>query len=261
MSTVQMQLLAVAAGLGLGCVLGLLGGGGGLIAVPLFGALFGWSIDDSGTASMACVLAGSAVAVATQRRTGRLQWRLGISFGLLGFVGAAAGSRLAFHVPDLAQHLGLSTLLVVSGVLMLRKARRLRSGTAVESADVTADFRVTGPVILTATGIGLVVGMFGISGGFLTVPALVAVVGIAVPQATATALIVVMINSIVALAARAQHIEHTGTTLVLAAATAAGAVVGALLSRRASAIMLATGFGSLMIAIAVWELFAAAQLA
>ena len=65
------MLIAVSCGLALGAVLGLLGGGGGLIAVPLFGAVFGWTIDHSGTASMACVLTGSAVAVATQSRTGR----------------------------------------------------------------------------------------------------------------------------------------------------------------------------------------------
>jgi len=258
---VQMQLVAVAAGLALGCVLGLLGGGGGLIAVPMFGALFGWTIDDSGTASMACVLAGSAVAVATQRKTGLLQWRLGIGFGLLGFIGAAGGSRLAFHVPDLAQHLGLASLLVVSGVLMLRKAQRLRAGTALGGDPSKVGLRVSGSVILTATGIGLVVGMFGISGGFLTVPALVSVIGLAVPQATATALIVVMFNSIVALGARVQHIDHVGATVLLAAATAAGAVIGALLSRRTSALMLATSFGMLMLGIALWELSAAIRMA
>lgn len=255
------ELLAVIAGLGLGCVLGLLGGGGGLIAVPLFGALFGWTIDDSGTASMACVLAGSAVAVATQRNTGRLQWRLGIIFGLLGVLGAVSGSRLAFLVPDIAQHIGLAVLLVVSGVLMLRKAQRLRVGTSTPLSEHSVAFRITGRVLLTATGIGMVVGMFGISGGFLTVPVLVSVIGVAVPQATATALIVVMINSVVALSARVQHIDHVPTVFLLSLATALGAALGALASRRTSALVLATSFGILMIGIALWELSAAIRLA
>lgn len=250
-------LLAIAAGCALGVVLGLLGGGGGLIAVPLFGALFGWTIDDSGTASMACVLIGSGVAVATQRRTGRLRWQLGVIFGLLGAGGAVTGSLLAFHVPDLVQHVGLASLLVVSGTLMLRKARRLRAGGPPVPAATRTRMNVTPRVVVAASGIGFVVGMFGISGGFLTVPALVTLIGITVPEATATALIVVMINAVVALTARSNHIEHTDTVGLLAAATAAGAVLGAFLSRRMSAVALAAAFGGLMFCIAAWEVSAA----
>lgn len=254
------SLTAVLAGLTLGCVLGLLGGGGGLIAVPLFGALFGWSIDDSGTASMACMLTGSAVAVVTQRSTGRVRWRTGIAFGVLGFAGAVIGSRLAFSVPDLVQHSGLACLLVVSGFLMVRKARRLRGRISAPGLNESAELAFSVRTIGVATAIGFVVGMFGISGGFLTVPALVTVVGVAVPEATATALIVVMINSVVALSARAGHVDHVNITAVLAGSTGLGAVIGALWSRRLSAATLAMAFGVLMYGIAAWEFHAAVQL-
>jgi len=246
--------MAIPAGMLLGAVLGLLGGGGGLIAVPLFGAIFGWSIDDSGTASMACVLTGSAIAVIAQRASGRVRWRVGVTYGVLGVVGAIAGSLLAFKVPDVFQHVGLAGLLIVSGVLMLRKASRLRRIGPTPVA-VTEDLvRIDVRLIAAATGIGLVVGMFGISGGFLTVPALVTLVGLSVPEATATALVVVMINSFVAISARGRHIEHVAPTVVLAISTAIGAIAGVALSRRSSAVLLATAFGSLMLAIAAWEL-------
>lgn len=247
-------LLTLPAGLALGAVLGLLGGGGGLIAVPLFGALFGWTIDDAGTASMACVLTGSAVALAGHRGANRLRVRVGITYGVLGTAGAIAGSLAAFKVPNLVQHIGLSALLVTSGMLMLRKAHRLRSPGSAAARATGLDTGVRPAVAAVATGIGAVVGLFGISGGFLTVPALVAVAGLAVPEATATALLVVMINSTTALAARASHMTHLPTVAALAAATAAGALLGARYSRRVSAFGLAAGFGSLMLAIAVWEL-------
>ena len=251
--------LAIPAGIALGAVLGLLGGGGGLIAVPLFGAIFGWTIDDAGTASMACVLTGSAAALLGYRGANRVQVKVGVVYGVLGTVGAVGGSLAAFSVPNVIQHVGLAALLITSGLLMLRKARNLRRPAALLRETAHPAARVRPAVALVATGIGAVVGLFGISGGFLTVPALVAVARIAVPQATATALLVVMINSTTALSARATHITHVSTVLLLALATGIGALIGARLSKRASAFGLAAGFGSLMMLIAAWEIHQATQ--
>lgn len=248
--------IAIACGFGLGAVLGLLGGGGGLIAVPLFGAVFGWGIDQSGTASMACVLTGSAVAVATQARSGRLRLRIGVTFGLIGTMSAIIGSRAAFAIPDIAQHAGLAALLVVSALLMLRKAAALRASAAGDplAPRVHADsVAITPRIAFSASIIGFIVGVFGISGGFLTVPVLTTLIGLSVTEAAATALVVVMINSIAAFAARTGTVQHLPTIGVLACATGLGAIAGALASRRTSALVLATAFGLLMLAIAGWE--------
>lgn len=222
--------------------------------MPLFGALFGWTIDDAGTASMACVLTGSAIALAGYRGTQRINVKVGLTYGLLGTGGAVVGSLAAFDVPNLAQHVGLSALLVTSGVLMLRKAQRLRhpATTVMQPAQMSA--RIRPAVAVVATGIGAVVGLFGISGGFLTVPALVTVAGLAVPEATATALLVVMVNSVTALSARSAHITHVETVVQLALATGIGALIGARLSKHVSAFGLAAAFGCLMLTIAAWEL-------
>ena len=246
-------ILATACGLGLGGILGLLGGGGGLIAVPLFAAVFGWSIDQSGTASLVCVLIGSAVAVLTHVRTGRLRIRESVVFGLTGTAAAVIGSLTAFAIPDVIQHAVLASLLVVAGILMLAKARRLRHGVAgdVTAADGQRPIRLAS--VAAALGIGFIVGVIGISGGFLTVPAFTALLGMAVPQASASALIVVMMNSAAALAARASRIDTGQVIAILAGSTAIGAVIGARLARRTSPVMLASMFGSLMLAIAAWE--------
>ncbi|MEY5145374.1 MAG: hypothetical protein RL745_743 [Actinomycetota bacterium] len=247
-------LIATSCGLGLGCVLGLLGGGGGLIAVPLFAAVFGWSIDKSGTASLVCVFIGSAVAVATHLRTGRLRIRESVMFGLIGTAAAVAGSLAAFAIPDVIQHAVLASLLVTAGALMFSKARRLRRGdTSGDHSEAPRRLAFRTPIVLSALGIGFVVGVLGISGGFLTVPAFTALLGMTVPQASASALLVVMINTAAALAARAGRIEAGQLISVLAAATAIGAIAGARLARRTSAVMLAVLFGSLILAIAAWE--------
>ena len=246
-------LLAISCGLGLGCILGLLGGGGGLIAVPLFAAVFGWSFDQSGNASLACVFAGSAMAVITHARSGRLRIRESVIFGLVGTVAAIGGSLAAFAIPDVVQHAVLTCLLILAGSLMWKRAWQVRRGNT-QGGSPSQSLNVLGVTSLSAAvGIGFIVGVLGISGGFLTVPAFTTVVGMSVPQASASALIVVLINSAAALTARVSRFESGDIIALLAGSTAIGAVIGARLARRTSAVMLASMFGSLMFAIALWE--------
>lgn len=245
--------IAIACGLGLGAILGLLGGGGGLVAVPLFAAVFGWTIDRSGTASLVCVFVGSAVAVITHFRTGRLRMRESFVFGSIGTAAAVTGSLVAYAIPDVIQHAGLTCLLITAGMLMLNKARRLKQSPRSAESTSHPSLPIRPVTVVAALAIGFVVGVLGISGGFLTVPAFTTLLAMTVPQASASALIVVMINTAAALAARAGRIDSGVLLLTLALTTALGAVIGARLARRTSAIMLATLFGSLMFVIAVWE--------
>jgi uncharacterized membrane protein YfcA len=107
--------------------------------------------------------------------------------------------------------------------------------------------------IVLATSIGLVTGFFGVGGGFLVVPALVAAMKIPVHRATATGLVVIAINSAVALTVRHTVAPAWSLTLTMAAATAVFCIVGALLSRRISGWVLSAGFGALIVAVAIYS--------
>lgn len=266
------------AGAVLGTVIGMLGGGGGVLAVPLLVAL-GEPVLSASTISLVVVGTGAAAALVPHSRAQRVDWRIGLVFGALGSVGAVVGARLSTVVPPDVLLLGFAVLVLLGAGTMLRAGHtaRLLHGLRAEAAvldedlldrqsaaaglpprDETADVRTTAApmigvrVVLLASGVGLVTGLFGVGAGFVVVPALVAALHVPIKRATATALVVIVMNSAVALVARHDQLRDVGDALRLAAVTAVFAVVGAVLSRRVPAWVLSSAFGSLMVLVAVY---------
>jgi uncharacterized membrane protein YfcA len=277
------DVVLVALGAVLGFVIGMLGGGGGIVAVPLLVAA-GETVLSASTMSLVVVGVGAAAALVPHARAGRVDWPIGLTFGALGAVGAVIGALLAGHIPAGWVLGGLAALLLIGAVTMLRAGRTarreahdeehratmhdaasdslLRDGPHLHGpAIVEAVRRTASPrTIALASGVGLVTGIFGVGAGFIVVPALVAAMRVPIKKATATALVVIVINSTVAFAARAGNLRDVHATLVLAALTAAFAVIGALVSRRVPAWILSTAFGTLMLAVATYTLVKAASL-
>jgi len=273
------DLVLVAVGAVLGLVIGMLGGGGGILAVPLLvGA--GEPVLSASTMSLVVVGVGAAAALVPHSRAGRVDWPIGLTFGALGVLGAVVGARVAGSIPADWLLGGFAVLLVVGAFTMLRAGRvarresldveHLRSSHDPDVARVLLDSpHVHGPsdqlvdavrrtasprTILLATGVGLVTGVFGVGAGFVVVPALVAAMHVPIKKATATALVVIVMNSAVAFVARAGNLRDVHATLVLAAMTAVFAVVGALVSRRVPGWTLSTTFGVLMVAVALFTI-------
>jgi uncharacterized membrane protein YfcA len=263
----------VAVGAALGLVLGMLGGGGGILAVPALVAL-GEPVLVASTMSLVIVGTGAAAAMVPHHRAGRIDWNVGLTFGALGSVGAVIGARAAQAASAAVLLGGLTVMLLVGAYAMLRAARSARHAAitpdpalVVMAGGATAPSLTLGraaqaePVqgrtsrgrILTlATGVGLVTGFFGVGAGFVVVPALVSAMRVPIKRATATALVVIVINSAVALVVRQGSLGPPAQTVALAAATAVFAVVGALVSHRIPGWLLSAAFGALMAAVAVF---------
>jgi hypothetical protein len=116
-------LLAAAVGLLLGTALGVFGGGGGILAVPLLVGLLGMDIDQAATASLVIVLFGALGGLVSHHRAGRVRWRAGLAFGAASVVGSLAGATLATRVADWIKLGSFAVLMVVAGIAMLRNAR------------------------------------------------------------------------------------------------------------------------------------------
>lgn len=239
-------LLALAVGLVLGTVLGLLGGGGGILAVPLLLAL-GLPYAAATTTSLVVVFIGAIAGLTTHGRSGRVDWTVGTIFGLVGSAGAVLGSRASTVVDDRLQMAGFVVLLLVAAWAMLRK-----KPSAAEDDGRPATLR-WGRVVLLATGVGLITGFFGVGGGFIAVPALVLAVGLPMRRASATALLVIAINTFVAFLAHGVGGLDVRLTVVVAAATAVGAVAGAIAQSRVNAASLQRAFGVLLVVVAAYE--------
>jgi uncharacterized protein len=244
---------ALIVGIALGLILGLLGGGGGLVAVPILMTFFAMSFDIASTASLVVIGVGSIVALVPHHRAKRVDWRTGILFGAVGTLGAVAAARAAFWVDDRIQQFAFAALLVIAGSIMVRgavRAHRARS----QGVDITIASQQLRPrrLIPLATGVGLTTGMFGVGGGFITVPALVAAVSMPIKRATATALVVIVINAAAALAARFSALPESSVLVPLLVGSGLGAMGGALWSRHLPSWLLSALFGALTLVIAVF---------
>jgi uncharacterized membrane protein YfcA len=275
----------------LGLVLGLLGGGGGVLAVPLLVAI-GLPFLQASTISLVVVGTGAAAALVPHHRARRVDWPVGLTFGALGAVGSILGAWLAARMPTPILLGGLAALLVAGSSAMLSSGLRARAaarsayaGTSPEDAapaapapaedpehllydgpelaertiaiatreqEAPTSTRITPRVVGLASAVGVVTGLFGVGAGFVVVPALVAAMKLPVKRATATALVVIVMNSLVALAVRHSQLTDLRTTLELALITGFFAVVGALLSRRIPGWVLSTTFGALLALVAVY---------
>jgi len=170
--TILQELLAVASGSAVGFVLGLVGGGGLILAVPLLVYVVGVPSPHVAIGTSAIAVAASAAAnLFGHARAQTVKWPCAITFAIAGMIGAAAGAQFGKMVDGTRLLSLFGALMIAIGVLMLRP--RKSSG----NPDVKLTRESMPRMLPLLIGIGLVVGalsgFFGIGGGFLIVPGLI----------------------------------------------------------------------------------------
>ena len=186
------DLLSVLSGSLVGFVLGLVGGGGSIIAVPLLLYVVGIGSTHLAIGTSAIAVSLSAVSnLVNHARKGTVKWPCAVSFSIAGVAGAWTGSTIAMRVPGdqlLALFGGL--MVVVGTVMLLRKD-------AEGNPDVRLNFstaRQLLPVLLAiGFAVGALSGFFGIGGGFLIVPGLMLATGMPISYAIGTSLFAVAV--------------------------------------------------------------------
>ena len=182
--------LAAGSGGVVGLILGLVGGGGSILAVPLLTYVVGVSSPHVAIGTSALAVSVSAAGnLVPQWRVGNVKWRCAAAFSVAGVLGALAGSVAAKAVDGQSLLALFGVVMLVVGGLMLRKRR----------GDGDPEVRLTkanAPVLLPwLLGIGFAVGLFsgffGIGGGFLIVPGLMLATSMPLPMAIGTSLVAV----------------------------------------------------------------------
>jgi uncharacterized protein len=188
----MLNLTAILSGSIVGLILGIVGGGGSIIAVPLLLYIVGIPSAHAAIGTSAVAVAVSAFAnLLTKLRQGLVKWPCVLVFSAAGLLGNFIGSSLALKIDG--QHLlvAFGILMVVVGMVML--LRRDSEG----DPDVKLTFKTARHMLPWLLGVGLSVGalsgFFGIGGGFLIVPGLMLATGMPIANAIATSLVAITI--------------------------------------------------------------------
>ena len=217
-------LLAALGGAIIAMLLGLFGSGGSVLATPWL--LYAVGIADPHVAigkGAAAVALNAGANLALQARAGTVKWPCALSFAGAGLAGSLAGAALAQRVDGTALMGGFALAMLAVGLTMLRPPR--------DAGDpaVRLDAAMTVKLVPAGLVVGLAAGFFGIGGGFLIVPSLMAATGMTLANAAASSLVSVMLFG---LATSATYAAAGRVYVPALLATLAGGLIGILAARR-----------------------------
>lgn len=267
-ATIVGHLLAV----GIGLSLGLIGGGGSILAVPILMYVLGLSPKTAIAMSLVVVGIVSLIGAIPHGQRGNVNVKIAAQFTPFAMVGAWGGSQIAAlpQVSEQAQLLAFATVMVLASLLMIRKGSRPaphpQTPDPTPSSPLPPDPSASPnpiqprsrPVItwlaipLEALGVGVVTGFVGVGGGFLIIPALVLVAGVAMEEAIGTSLVIIAINSVTGFLGYINQVTlDWGLVITFTLAASSGTLLGAYLNRRLQADQLQKGFGYFVLAVAM----------
>ncbi len=224
-----------------GISLGVLGGGGSILMVPILVYVGGMGAHDAIAASLFVVGVTSASGAISHARAGRVRWRTGLTFGAAGLVGAFFGGKLGGHLPGDLLLVAFAVMMVAASVAMIRGRR----------VDETRQ-RTEVPVprtLVTGLLVGLVASIVGAGGGFLVVPALALLGGLPMAVAVGTSLLVIAMNSLGGFAGYLTSVDlDWGLVIAVTVTAVVGSVVGGRLAGRIPEDALRRGFGWFVLA-------------
>ena len=192
----MMLIEGILLGILIGLVLGTIGAGGAILAVPGLIAVMGLSTVAATTSSLVIVGSAAMAGFIPRLKTKTVDVRLGLTFSALGILGTFAGTQLVKIVPESVQ-------IILFAILMFGAAFAMWRGPVSES---NAAIKSQWPLVfVVATAIGVLTGLLGVGGGFLIVPALVLILKVPTKTAAGTSLVAIASTSTIAFLMRFEY--------------------------------------------------------
>lgn len=258
-----MQLIGYIASLLIGISLGLIGGGGSILTMPVMVYLFGVSPVAATSYSLFVVGSASLVGAVQQYKRGWVNVRTALLFAATSVVTVFITRR--FLVPAIPEQLItprgfvvtanwltmvlFALLMVVSSLFMIRNK-------AAESLPATTGKKAgIGNLVLLSSAIGLVTGLLGAGGGFLLIPSLVLLLRLPMKEAIGTSLLVIALNSLIGFTGDLHHLDIDWKLLLTVTTLAMmGIVTGTYLNRKIPSGKLKKAFGWFVLAMGIYIL-------
>jgi len=253
-----MVVLALVLAVFVGLALGLLGGGGSILTLPILQYVVGMEAHAAIAASLFVVGATSLVALVPHARAGRVAWRVGLLFGATSMAGAFFAGRAAKLIPPGVLLVLFAVMMVVTAFAMLRGRSTRdceRPEQDAEAAPPRFSQRALGLIALEGLVVGAITGLVGAGGGFLVVPALVVLGKLPMRVAVGTSLMVIALKSFAGFAGHASQVSLDWPLVLGLTGTAlAGSLLGARAAGRVEPARLRRGFGWFVVVMGVFML-------
>lgn len=233
-------------GLFIGLALGLLGGGGSILTVPVLHYIMGYSVKTAVPMSLVVVGLTSGVGAVAHWRDGNLNLRTALAFGPPAIVGALLGAQFGLRSDPRVQLTVFAVIMLVAAVFMF-----------VGPVTAVAHPRKPLPLISLIGGlVGMLTGFVGVGGGFLYVPTLVLLGGLPMKQAVGTSLLLIVISCIAGVLGYQGALRLDWAAIALFTAIAlVGVAVGSRLVRYVSQALLRRSFAVLVLVMGALVLF------
>jgi uncharacterized protein len=245
----------------IGVTLGLIGGGGSILTVPVFVYIMGIPPVEATAYSLFVVGATSAAGAFGYQKQGLIAWKDGLIFAVPSLIAVFMVRSLV--VPSLPQTmggmLGLSFskdvfIMVLFAIIMaLASFTMIKDGIKVAPNPSIGAAKKAAIIMLEGFGVGAITGLVGAGGGFLIIPALVILMGMDMKKAVGTSLLIIAIKSLIGFTGDMISLPHIEWILILqfTALSLVGVWLGLWLSRRIAAQKLKKAFGYFVAVMAI----------
>ncbi len=254
-----MEIIGYLSAIVIGLVMGLIGGGGSILSVPIFVYVFNFDAVTATALSLFVVGVTSLVGSAGFIKQGQVDFKTAFTFGIPSILGVLFSRRLVLpHLPHYIIHrwgitltkemfllLLFAILMLIASFKMIRKAERVRLRKDDE----------TNYTILISQGllVGIITGLIGAGGGFLIVPALVMLLGVNMKKAVATSLFIISMNSILGFFSTMSMVKHDWTFLLsFTALSVVGIFIGLGIAKKMDGKKLKPIFGWTVLAMGIF---------
>lgn len=239
-----MTMISTIAAISVGLSLGLLGGGGSILTVPILVYLLDYDPKIAIPMSLLTVGVGAFVGGAKYYFKGNIQVSALVSFLPSAMLGAWLGARLSTTISPLFQMVLFGTLTVLAALAMLRKQKDVKNETSRLPI-----------VIASAFFVGILTGVVGVGGGFMIVPVLVYFANMKMINAVGTSLLIIAFNSFAALIGYIGVVSIPwGFSLAFTTAVVVGIFIGVKLSEHVDEKKLRRLFAFMLLAVGIYIL-------
>ena len=255
------QILGYIGALIVGLVLGLIGGGGSILTVPLLVYLLGYNPVVATAYSLFVVGTSSMVGTYQKHKKGLVDFKTGLAFSFPSFVAVYLSRRYLvpgipetiFSIGDYEISKGMGIMVFFAIIMLLASISMIKKGKDEELVSKGQPYYKT---FVQGLIIGTITGIIGAGGGFLYVPALVLWANIPMKKAVGTSLIIVTINSLIGFIGDVQTLDiEWGFLLIFTLISILGIILGVFLSKFVSGPKLKKSFGFFVLIMAIYIIF------